>query len=314
MAKYRGSLPQLDDRFFLADGGIETTLIFNDGLDLPHFAAFHLLRTEEGRGALTRYFDTYAALANRFGVGLVLESPTWRASADWGDRLGYNAREIADANSESVRLLEEVRERHESDTTPIVISGCVGPRGDGYVPDALMTAEQSEKYHLAQLEGFADSEADMACAMTMNYFDEALGIARGAQRTGLPLAVAFTVETDGNLPTGDTLQSVVERIDEETGGYPSYYMINCAHPEHFQHVVEKGNGWRDRIRGLRANASRRSHAELNDSPDVDAGNPVELAAQYARLRENLTRLNVMGGCCGTDHRHIEQIAIACAMA
>jgi len=310
-ARYRNSLPQLDDRLFLTDGGIETTLIFHEGLDLPDFSAFHLLKTPRGIGALRKYFRTYADLARRFGTGLVLESPTWRANPDWGKRLGYTTETLAEANRAAIRLLEEVREGMDAGNTPVVISGCLGPRGDGYVPDNVMTAAAAEAYHGEQVDVFAGTAADMVCAITMNYAGEAVGIARAAKRAAIPAAISFTVETDGNLPTGQALKAAIEEVDAETSAYPAYYMINCAHPSHFRDVLGTGGPWLGRIRGLRANASRMSHAELNDSAELDVGDPAELGREYAGLRSMLTRLNVMGGCCGTDHRHVERIAESC---
>ncbi len=311
MTRRRNVLPQLSGTFFLTDGGIETTLIFHEGLTLPDFAAFHLFKTPEGEAALRKYFRTYAEIAKRFGTGLILESATWRANADWGQKLGYTPEALADANRRAVRLLEELRSEYETGKTPVVISGCLGPRGDGYVPDRAMSAQQAEAYHREQIETFADSAVDMACAITMNYVEEAVGIARAAQRADMPVAISFTVETDGKLPTGQTLKAALEQVDNATSGYPSYYMINCAHPSHFDEVLAEGETWVKRIRGLRANASRMSHAQLNEAPELDAGNATELGQEYADLKKRLPQLNVMGGCCGTDHRHIEQIASAC---
>lgn len=312
MSKYRNSLPQRTGRLCLTDGGLETTLIFHEGIELPDFAAFDLLRTAKGEAAVRKYFRTYAEIARRFATGLVLESPTWRANADWGTRLDYSPAMLAEANRKAIRLLEEIREEFETDSTPVVISGCLGPRGDGYVVDNAMSAEQAEGYHLAQVKTFADSSADMVCAITMNYLEEAIGIANAAREAAMPVAISFTLETDGKLPTGMSLEAAVERVDEATSGYPTYYMINCAHPTHFENVLADGGAWLGRIQGLRANASRMSHSELNESPDLDAGNPVEFGMQYAGLRQRLSHLNVMGGCCGTDHRHVEQIAESCS--
>ena len=311
MIKYRHMLPQSDGRLFLTDGGIETTLIFHEGLELPDFAAFHLLREAGGQAALREYFQTYADIARRFGTGLILESATWRSSPDWGTRLGYTSAALAKANRMAIQMLQEIREEYESEQNPVVISGCIGPRGDGYVPGEVMTAEEAEAYHREQVETFAFSTADLVTALTMNYVEEALGIAKAAHNAGMPVAISFTVETDGNLPTGQTLKSAIEQVDWETAGYPAYYMINCAHPTHFEHIVAEGGEWLGRLRGLRANASHRSHAELNEAPDLDIGNPTELGAQYARLKRRLPQLNILGGCCGTDHRHLEQIAQAC---
>lgn len=312
MTRYRNALPQLGGSLFLTDGGLETTLIFHEGLELPDFGAFVLLKDAEGQDALRKYFRTYADIATRFGTGLILESATWRASADWGTKLGYSRMELADANRKAIQLLEEIRKEHESTQTRVVVSGCVGPRGDGYVPAQTMSEEEAEAYHSAQIATFAETSADMVCAVTMNYVEEAVGIARAAQRAGMPVAISFTVETDGNLPTGETLQVAIEKVDTATSRYPSYYMINCAHPTHFEHVLAERAPFVQRIQGLRANASRMSHAELNEAPRLDAGNPTELGAQYAQLKKQFAQLNVLGGCCGTDHRHIEQIAEACA--
>jgi homocysteine S-methyltransferase len=311
--QYRNALPQLGTELFLTDGGIETTLIFHEGLELPDFAAFDLLKHNHGTAALRNYFRAYAAIAQRFGVGLVLESATWRASAHWGARLGYSPVELAEANRRAVDLIEEVRREFETDRIKVVISGCVGPRGDGYSPVNVMSTAEAESYHRQQVETFASTTADMVTAITMNYAEEAVGIAQAARQTAMPVAISFTVETDGRLPTGQTLKGAIEQVDGETSAYPAYYMINCAHPTHFEHTLSEGDPWVERIRGLRANASRQSHAQLNEAPELDVGDPAELGRQYAQLKSGpLTRLNVMGGCCGTDHRHVEEIAKACA--
>ena len=309
---YRKDLPQLDGgRLFLTDGGIETTLIFHEGIALRDFAAFELLRSPEGEAALRKYFRAYAALAARFGAGIVLESATWRASADWGRRLGYAPLDLEYVNRRAVALLQGMREELREMRTVAVVSGCVGPRGDGYQPGAVMPVEKARAYHRAQVETFAGTGADMVSAITMNYAEEAIGIVQAARDAGMPVAISFTVETDGRLPTGQPLGEAIAQVDAATGSYPAYYMLNCAHPEHFGTSL-KGD-WVARIRGLRANASRKSHAELNDSAELDIGDPAELGGQYAELKRTLLpRLSVVGGCCGTDHRHVERIAAACA--
>ena len=310
MSKYRNRLPQLGDDVFLTDGGLETTLIFHEGLALPCFAAFDLLRDEEGTGVLRRYFERYARIAREQERGLVLETPTWRANPDWAAKLGYDARALEDVNRRSVGLLLEVRQAFESGRTPIVISGNLGPRGDGYVPGALMSSAEARRYHAPQVETFADTDADMVAALTLNYPEEAIGIALAAREARMPVAISFTVETDGRLPSGIPLADAIAWTDDETCGHPEYYMINCAHPTHLVGTLEVPGGWRDRVRGLRANASRRSHAELDGSTDLDAGDPDELAAQYRELHSVFQRLAVVGGCCGTDHRHVAAIGLA----
>jgi S-methylmethionine-dependent homocysteine/selenocysteine methylase len=311
MAKYRHQLPQLSDDIFITDGGLETTLVFHDGLDLPHFAAFDLLRQADGEHRMRAYFKRYIDLAKKHGVGIILESPTWRASADWGGLLGYSPRELAEANRKSIALLAEMRDDQETRQSRIVISGCLGPRGDGYNPSELLSPQQAEAYHAEQIETFRNTEADMVCAITMTHADEAIGIVRAATRAGMPVAVSFTVETDGCLPTGQSIREAIEITDAETDNAPVYYMINCAHPTHFQGALETSESWVNRIYGIRANASTCSHAELDAADELDDGDPQALGAQYRELRKLLNSLNVLGGCCGTDHRHIAAICNAC---
>jgi len=302
-ARYRTELPQLSGDVFITDGGMETTLIFQEGIDLPLFAAFDLMRDDEGREALRAYYASYVELARERGVGIVLDTPTWRASRDWGEQLGYSADELDAVNRAAVSLVSELRGAGDT----IVISGCVGPRGDGYRADDRMNAGEAEDYHAAQIASFAATEADLVSALTLTYVDEAVGIVRAATAAGMPAVVSFTVETDGLLPRGMTLQEAIERVDAETEGATAYFMINCAHPTHFEHVLGDGGAWTERIRGLRANASTRSHAELDEATELDEGDPEDLAARYAALRAGLPRLNVVGGCCGTDHRHVAAI-------
>lgn len=311
MAKYRSSPPQMGGNFFITDGGIETTLIFHEGQELPYFAAFDLLKTSAGKIVLLNYFRTYAELARSFDVGLILETATWRSNPDWGAMLGYSADALAEANKQSVQLLEQIRSDYESEGSPIVISGCIGPRGDGYIPTSAMSEIEAQNYHRAQIETFAGTAADLVTAITMNYVEEAIGVALAAKQAAIPAVISFTVETDGKLPTGQSLAEAITQVDDTTSAYPAYYMINCAHPSHFEHAFGENELLISRLRGLRANASRMSHAELNEATELDAGDPEKLGQEYAALRLKLKNLNVMGGCCGTDHRHVEQIALAC---
>jgi homocysteine S-methyltransferase len=309
MSKYRTRLPQLKDELFLTDGGLETTLIFHEGVALNSFAAFDLLKDDAGIAQLHKYFARYAELARAQDVSIVLESPTWRANPDWAAKLGYDAVSLADANRKAIGLLLEVRARYENAKTKIVVSGNLGPRGDGYTPSSRMSVHEAKHYHLTQIETFASTDADMAAAFTMNYPEEAIGIALAAEACTMPIAIAFTVETDGRLPSGDSLRDAIARTDDATGGHPAYYLINCAHPSHFAHILDSSPTLK-RIRGIRANASKRSHAELDESPDIDIGDPNELAHDYRLLRATLPHLSVVGGCCGTDHRHVDAICTA----
>lgn len=306
------TLPQLTADVFLTDGGIETTLIFDDGIDLPDFAAFALLDEDAGRAALVRYFERYAQIAARSGVGAVLETPTWRASSDWGARQGYDTADLDRVNRDAVALVREVADRFAGARTPIVTSGCIGPRGDGYQPGALMTASEAQHYHVAQAWSLAAGGAELITAITMLYPAEAIGVVESAREAGLPAVVSFTVETDGALPTGESLAAAITAVDEATGSYPAYYMVNCAHPTHFAPVLDPEAAWTARLGGIRANASKMSHAELDEAEELDAGDPAELAGEYRALRDRFPNLRVLGGCCGTNHVHIEAIASACA--
>ena len=307
----RAQLPQLSGRTFVTDGGMETDLIFHAGLELPHFASFVLLENVRGTDTLRDYYLRYIELAREYGVGIVLDTPTWRANPDWGARLGYSPAALADVNRRGVALLEELR-ASAGDEPALVISGCIGPQGDGYWADQLMTAAEAEQYHAAQIAAFADTAADMVSALTLTYANEAVGIVRGAEEAAIPSVISFTVETDGRLPSGQPLGEAIEQVDAETAGGAAYFMINCAHPTHFADVLEDGGPWVDRIRGLRANASAKSHAELDEAEELDEGDPLELARQYRDLSRHLPNLTVVGGCCGTDHRHIAAICAAWA--
>jgi S-methylmethionine-dependent homocysteine/selenocysteine methylase len=304
---HRDHLPQLDGGLFLTDGGIETTLIFHEGIDLPLFAAFDLLKDDEGTEALRRYYEPYAELAREHRVGFVLESPTWRASPRWATELGYSQRELEQLNRKAIALMEAIRDGHGDTDAAIVISGCVGPQDDGYDPSQILSAADAQDYHSTQIRTFSETAADMVTAITMTYVEEAIGVARAAAESGMPAAISFTVETDGRLPSGQPLGEAIEQVDDDTGKSPSYYMINCAHPTHFAAVLEDNGGWRDRVQGLRANASTRSHAELDEAEELDEGDPADLGARYAGLHERLPRVNVLGGCCGTDYRHVREV-------
>ena len=290
----------------LTDGGLETTLVFKEGVDLPDFAAFPLLTTDDGRETLRRYYRAYADVARRLGVGIVLDTPTWRASADWGARLGFDASALAKVNITAVELLGEIRAEYAPDTD-VAVSGNLGPRGDGYDVGTRMTIDEAERYHRPQLAAFAAGGADLATVLTMTYADEAIGVARAAARESIPAVVSFTVETDGTLPSGEPLGDAIEAVDAATDGYPLHFGINCAHPDHFASVLSAGDGWPARIGLLRANASRMSHAELDSATTLDDGDPDDLAAGHVALSRHLPGLAVVGGCCGTDDRHVEAI-------
>ncbi|MBT2790083.1 homocysteine S-methyltransferase family protein [Paraburkholderia strydomiana] len=291
----------------MTDGGLETSLIFHHGIDLPYFASYDLLKTELGSALIERHYERFINVARKHEVGIALTTPTWRASRDWGRKLGYSDSALANANRLAVDQLAKVRCKWESPKTPIVIVGAIGPRGDGYQVGSRMNVDEAQDYHQEQINSLTATQVDMVGAFTLNYIDEAIGMVRAAKVADVPISISFTLETDGRLHSGDTLQQAIERTDAATAGYTSFFMINCAHPSHFEKTLQSDGEWLHRIRGVRANASRRSHAELDEAEELDDGNPLEFGEETAALRRFLRRLNIVGGCCGTDHRHADEL-------
>lgn len=310
MAPATSSLPQTRGHLMLTDSGIETDVIFNAGRDLPAFAAFPLLEDDEGRAILDRYYREHLAVAAEHGLGYVLETPTWRSNPDWGASLGYSQESLDAVDRAAVAFLRDIRDSTPGVSQPMPISGNIGPRGDGYAVGTVMSAEQARRYHAHQVQGFADAACDLVSVLTLTYADEGVGIAQAARDADIPVVLCFTVETDGRLPDGSSLKDAIEAVDAATGGYAAYYGVNCAHPDHIAPALTEGGPWVDRIRAVRANASRMSHAELDEAEELDDGDPVELAADYLALRDLLPSASVFGGCCGTDVRHLRAIAVA----
>ncbi len=307
MALHRTHLPQTEGGLFLAYTGMETDLLFTKGIDLPGFASYPLLETDQGRALLAQYLVDLIEVARRAGAGVILESPTWVANRDRGADIGYAPDILQERNRQSVRLMAGVRETHGD--LPTVISANVGPRADAYSPSVQMSADDAEGYHGEQIGTLAETDVDLISGYTIAYAQEAIGIVRAAKRFGLPVIIAFTVETDGRLPTGQPLGAAIEAVDAATDGYASYFMINCAHPDHFAKVLSDAP-WMNRLKGIVANASRCSHAELDEADVLDDGDPQELGLQLAEIRRAYPDINVLGGCCGTDMRHMACIAQA----
>jgi S-methylmethionine-dependent homocysteine/selenocysteine methylase len=304
------TLPFDDGSLFLTDAGMETVLIFLQGQDLPSFATFPLREHESGREALRAYYEPFLELARTRDAGFILGANTWRANADWGATLGYDAVALERVNRRAIEFVGELRASAPAYSRPLLLEAPIGPRSDAYAPSALMTAAEAERYHSAQLRTLADTPTDLLTALTLTYADEAVGMVRAAVAVGLPIAISFTVETDGRLASGQTLRAAIEQVDAETDGAPLHYMINCAHPVHFAPALEDSGPWLARIRGLRANASMRGHAELDDADELDDGDPEDLARRHAALRSLLPEVTILGGCCGTDIRHVTSICDA----
>ena len=297
------------DTVVVTDAGLETWLSFDRGFDLDAFAAYPLVDTSQGRAALAEYYAHYVRIAASLGTAIVLDAPTWRANPDWAATLGHDRPRLEQLITAAVDVVHQLRDGWSSEK-PFLIGGAVGPRGDGYRIDETMDPAAAANYHSFQIDAFANTPVDVVTAMTLGYAEEAIGIARAAKQAGLPVVVAFTVETNGSLPSGIALADAIDATDQATDGYPTHYMVNCAHPAHFTHLFADAPPWTSRIGGIRANASSLSHAELDEALELDRGDPDDLAAWYLELRALLPSLHVLGGCCGTDHHHVEAIARA----
>ncbi len=295
-------------RFFLSDGGLETFMIFDKGYDLPCFSAAVLLDTDEGKADLTAYFESFIGIARDSGRGFVMDAPTWRAGTAWAGPLGQPLMEVMETNRRAVAFVSELRSKHETEDLPILINGLVGPAGDAYAADTRLAAQDALLVHAPQVHALGKAGVDMISAMTLTYAGEAIGIVQAAQEIDIPVVVAFTLETDGCLPSGQPLGEAIAEVDAATNNGPVYYMINCAHPDHFREVLDANAAWMLRIGGIRSNASRMSHAELDEADVLDDGDPVELGQLNAELLTLLPNIRVIGGCCGTDHRHVGCIA------
>ncbi len=308
MSRYRNALPQLSGDLFLTDAGLETDLIFNHGIEIREFAAHTLLPDASGREALARYFKGFLELAREYDAGFIFDSQTWKAHPHWAEDLKATDQDLREANRESIRFIAGIRDEFK-DNKPIVLNAVMGPRGDAYAPEARLAVKEAEDYHARQIEWLAETEVDMVTALTFTQSDEAIGLVRAARKAELPVVVSFTVETNGSLPTGQPLGEAITAVDDATDGAAAYFMVNCAHPDHFFDKLGDVN-WARRIRGLRCNASRLSHAELDECEVLDDGNPEELGGQYKTLFATMPWLNIFGGCCGSDLRHVAEIAKA----
>jgi S-methylmethionine-dependent homocysteine/selenocysteine methylase len=287
---------------WVTDGGLETDLIFHAGVDLPEFAAYPLVWSDDGRDLLRHYYEAYARIAADAGAGLRLEAPTWRANPDWGARLGHDRTALADANRESVEMLHGLAGQWRDRIPEILVTGVVGPRGDGYDASPAIGADEAADYHQPQVRAFAEAGVGAVAALTLTSTAEAIGVVRAADAYGLTVGVSFTVETDGRLPDGTSLAEAVDEVD--AAAPPAYFLVNCAHPTHGLAGLDSLGERVQRIRGLRSNASTQTHAELDEAETLDEGDVELLVSTHRQLEALLPALEIVGGCCGTDARHV----------
>jgi S-methylmethionine-dependent homocysteine/selenocysteine methylase len=287
-------------------GGFETWMQFVDGFKLRHFCGFELLNDARGLSCLKDYHRKVveAAVANGFGV--INEGLHYRASRDWGDLIGFSREALVEINHRGIEFYRDFAREYESPDTPMRVGGVVGPRGDAYNVGRMPDAAEAEDYHAEQIRMFRDAGADHVTAMTFSSVEEAIGVARAAKSADMPVVVSFLVARGGRLKGGETLQEAISRVDSASGNAPAYFMINCTHPTEFEPGLVPGD-WIMRLGGFMPNAVAMETVDLCKLGHLEDGDPVELGAQMSTLARRFPHINVWGGCCGTDSRHIGEI-------
>lgn len=306
MSTQKDTFPRINGDLFLTDAGIETDIMYKKGFELPNFSLFHLLNDPDATRAIVRYIEDLIHVALRQEVGMILCGIHYRASRDWGELLGYSQQGLAEMNHRGVELLNTLKQKYETTDSPMPVSGCIGPRGDAYKLNHTMSAEEAEEYHAEQLETLKAAGADLVSALTFNSTAEVIGIARAAESIGIPCVASFTLDHTGRLKTGQSLEEAVLETDDATNSSVAYYMINCTHPVDFEPALKAGS-WAQRLNGIRPNASSLEKGTLCQLGHLEEGDPVELGQQMADVAKRFPHMSVWGGCCGTDHVHIEEI-------
>ena len=242
-------------------------------------------------------------VAAETGLGCIIDTLTWMANRDRAEPLGYDSNRLATLNRKAVDLMCDLRE--EAIRNDVLVALCIGPSRDAYAKLEPMTVEAARAYHAIQIRSVADAGIDLVNAYTFNQLEEAAGAVLAAKDCDVPIAVSFVVETDGCLDDGTRLEEAIDQVDALTDEAAAYFMVNCAHPDHFSHVLTD----HPRLKGIAVNASRCSHAELDDATELDDGDPEELGAEVARLVRKHPKLSIVGGCCGSDFRHMREMAV-----
>ena len=303
-------LPGPGSKTFITEGGVETHMQYKRGHELRHFCLFDLMNDPKAVADLRAYHEGIIEVALKHKTGAVLDGIHYRSSRDWGELLGYSTEGLEDIVVQGIEFYKDLAREFATDDSPMPVSGVVGPRGDAYSVGKVMNATESEDYHSEQVETMRNAGADMITALTFSQVEEAIGVVRAAQSTGIPVVVSFTLGADGNLKIGSSFGDAIEAVDKATDSGPIYYMINCTHPVDFAPAFETPGDWTNRLGGFRPNASSLDHGVLCSLGHLEEGDPVELGQQMAGMARRFPHLNVWGGCCGTDYDHIDAIVTA----
>lgn len=291
---------------FVAGWGTETWLQYVDGFELRHFCAFELLDDPKGYDCIADYTDKVAAAAASNGFGAIIDGIHYRASPDWGDLIGYSRDALRDVNRRGIELYREIAGRYETDETPMLVGAAIGPRGDAYETGHKMDMAEAEDYHAQQIDMLKDAGADLVTAATFSSPTEAAGLVRAAAAAGVPVAVSF-IAKGGKLSGGETLSEAIGMVDDATDGAALHFTINCTHPTEFEAGLSDG-AWTRRLGGFLPNAVAMELLSLCRLGHLEDGDPVELGGQMADLARRFPHARIWGGCCGTDARHIAEIA------
>ncbi len=293
---------------FLTEGGIETEIMYRHGFELPEFSMLPLLDNPKAVAAIRSVLSQHLDVAAEFGLSFMLTGLDYRASPDWGAKLGYSPAGLADATIAAIDLLRDIAKNYENQIPRLLIGGILGPRGDAYSLNREITEASSEDYHAVQLETLKRAKVDFTCAMTFNNIAESVGAARAAATAGMPFSISLTLDGTSKLKSGPSLAEAITEIDAKTGNEaPDFYMINCSHPLEYEPALEAGD-WTKRLRGVRPNASKMDKLALCKLGHIEDGDPVELGAQLLSLSDRYPQLDIFGGCCGTGHNHLREIA------
>lgn len=308
MTTARTLFPRRDGLLYLTEGGTETEIIYRHGHGLREFAMFELMDRPAALADLGDMYRRYLDAAARHGFGALMAGFDYRASPDWGKKLGYSRAGLEEVQHRCIAFLRDAAAPYRQELPDVAICGCVGPRGDAYALNRTITAEEAEDYHSVQIATLKDCGVDLVWAATINNVPEAVGISRAAARAGLPLNLSFTLTETHRLRSGPSLREAIARTDAEAGAArPDSYGVNCSHPVEFEPALEPGD-WLRRIRSLRPNAARMEKVALCKLGHIEEGDPEELGREMGALARRLPAVDIWGGCCGTWDRHLDRIA------
>jgi S-methylmethionine-dependent homocysteine/selenocysteine methylase len=300
--------PRLENKFYLTEGGTETDVLYKWGFELPEFAMFPLLDDPKADQVIRDIYRRYFDVAEKHDTGMLIVGHDYRASPDWGAKLGYTPEGLADMERRTIGFLDSIRREYEDRVSDVYIAGGVGPRGDAYGTGGGITEAEAEDYHSVQLTTLKSTPADMAIALTINNIAEAVGIVRAAESIDIPIGISLTLTTEGRLGSGPTLRDAIETIEEKTNGAAAWFGTNCSHPLEFASALADDGPWRDRLRYVRPNAAKMDKVALCKLGHLEDGDPVELGEQMGGVARRFPRADILGGCCGTDERHLGEIA------